>query len=552
MIRTIVVEDEMLVRVGLKATIDWDHLGLELVGEAGNGEEGWQLYQAQRPDLVLTDIRMPLLDGLGLIERIRETGGRTEIVILTYYKDFEYLKEAMRLGVSDYVIKVNMSPEELHSVLERVVQRIIGRIGRDQEQERLAYEARFSTAVKRRRFLKGLMLGEFAAVPEEELLSAWAGHGLAKAEMLSTLLISLDRYPRLRRELGDRQAKSLVETLLTLMEEALPGTPEVHLLVLGDDQIGAVLFGWGGRREHREEVLRVAGVLRTAMASFTRHSATIGIGGPVSSPRDLASAFIQSLRGVKERFYQGGNRIFQIEDPPPHVPGPPWPLVEETGLKAMIGQGCAANSRAFMAGFVRRARAERYGEEHLRQLFARLFVVVDQAASEEGLEPGDPLQNGACSWLDLIAGCDTLDELAEEWLRYASMVQHAIEEAKGYRKFNPLVQRAMRHVADHLGEDLRLRDMAEEMNVSAGYLSQLFSEETGEHFSDFVNRLRTERACRYLRSTRLPASEIGHLVGFNDPKYFYRVFKEFTGRTPAGYRQAALEAGDDLEQEHED
>lgn len=118
--KVLIVEDEVLVREGLKSVIGWDKLGMEVVGDAANGRQALEIYERERPDIVLTDIRMPVMDGLELIARIREEDKKTGIVILTCYEEFGYLQEALRMGVSDYILKLKMKPAEIEAAMAKV------------------------------------------------------------------------------------------------------------------------------------------------------------------------------------------------------------------------------------------------------------------------------------------------------------------------------------------------------------------------------------------------------------------------------------------------
>ena len=122
--KVLIVEDEVLVREGLKSVIGWDKLGMEVVGDVSNGKQALEVYERERPDIILTDIRMPVMDGLELIARIREKDKKTGIVILTCYEEFGYLQEALRMGVSDYILKLKMKPSEIEAAMEKVKKKL--------------------------------------------------------------------------------------------------------------------------------------------------------------------------------------------------------------------------------------------------------------------------------------------------------------------------------------------------------------------------------------------------------------------------------------------
>lgn len=118
--KILIVEDEVLVRCGLKSMVNWEKLGVDVIGDASNGKEALEIYKENKPDIIMTDIKMPIMDGLELIEKIREEDHTTKIVLLTCYEEFSYLMRAMKLGVSDYILKLKMKPDEIEKAIEKV------------------------------------------------------------------------------------------------------------------------------------------------------------------------------------------------------------------------------------------------------------------------------------------------------------------------------------------------------------------------------------------------------------------------------------------------
>ena len=119
MYKVMIVEDEVIVRVGLRNMISWSDLNMTVVGEAQNGKIGLQMYYEKKPDIILTDIKMPVMTGLDMMKQIRRTDTATRIVILTSYEDFELVRQAFQLGISDYILKLEMFPEDLQKVMQR-------------------------------------------------------------------------------------------------------------------------------------------------------------------------------------------------------------------------------------------------------------------------------------------------------------------------------------------------------------------------------------------------------------------------------------------------
>lgn len=134
--KILIVEDEVLVREGLKTLVDWKRLDMDIIGLAANGVEALEIYEQEKPDIILTDIKMPMMDGLEMIARIREKDEGIRIVLLTCYEEFGYLQEALRLGVSDYILKLKMKPDEIENAMERIGRRMDEKQGQEEPDDR--------------------------------------------------------------------------------------------------------------------------------------------------------------------------------------------------------------------------------------------------------------------------------------------------------------------------------------------------------------------------------------------------------------------------------
>ena len=124
MLKVMIVDDERIIRYGIVSMVHWEKLGLKLVGEASEGREGYELFLKKRPNIVITDLKMPGLNGLEMIRKIKELDDNIKFIILSGYEDFSYAKEAIHLGVSEYLLKSDLMPEDIEQILFKIVQEI--------------------------------------------------------------------------------------------------------------------------------------------------------------------------------------------------------------------------------------------------------------------------------------------------------------------------------------------------------------------------------------------------------------------------------------------
>ena len=213
--KVLIVEDEVLVREGLKSVIGWDKLGMEVVGDAANGSHALEIYERERPDIVLTDIRMPVMDGLELIARIREEDKKTGIVILTCYEEFGYLQEALRMGVSDYILKLKMKPAEIEAAMAKVKKKL------DEDEENGAgpdgaeeFRLQKEEELKRYIFYHQVSIGFFRSRMERLNLAV-------KEKDMVLLRVVIQRYEKARLKIMDDRGMLIRFVILNTTEEIM-------------------------------------------------------------------------------------------------------------------------------------------------------------------------------------------------------------------------------------------------------------------------------------------------------------------------------------------
>ena len=232
--KVLIVEDEVLVREGLKSVIGWNKLGMEVVGDAANGRQALEIYERERPDIVLTDIRMPVMDGLELIARIREEDKKTGIVILTCYEKFGYLQEALRMGVSDYILKLKMKPAEIEAAMAKVKKKL------DEDEENGAgpdgveeFRLQKEEELKRYIFYHQVSIGFFRSRMERLSLAV-------KEKDMVLLRVVIQRYEKARLKIMDDRGMLIRFVILNTTEEIMEKYPEA--ILYGQD-VGARLGG---------------------------------------------------------------------------------------------------------------------------------------------------------------------------------------------------------------------------------------------------------------------------------------------------------------------
>ncbi|UUZ95489.1 response regulator [Paenibacillus sp. P25] len=514
MYRVLLVDDEPFARMGLRATFDWEGNGFRLVGEASNGKNALPWIERNEVDILITDIAMPVMDGLELIRTARERCPQMKFILLSRHSDFAYVREGMRMGASDYLLKPTLEPADLKEVLAKVVDQItedrkINELYAKQELsgKRLELEKAFAK----------LLVGEPAPLPWNEELP-WLKDGYR------IILCLLDGAGHLRSEDGG----VFMEIMIEEAQESFYGMAEDGIAFRGGaDQLVLVVPEPPVWEEYLKSVLTCFhAALKARGFSFT-----LGISGKYQGIERFKQAITEGRHAVKRRFYEG--------------PGGIYPYMTDCGGAAGIEE-----SKLLLSRFKASLRdAEK--EQALRDLegLFRRWSSHRPAPLQVKREAQEPLtlfhllkdnRTVPIEQIEALRYIETVEEV-KGWIRAAFEAlwkpEEETEEESGFHR--RIVGRAIDYLKHHYTQNISLQEVADHVAMSKNYFSELFKKDTGQNFIDYLIRLRLKRACELLRTTTLKVYEVAEMSGFNDVKYFGKVFKKVMRMSPAEYREKA-------------
>lgn len=544
-----IVDDESLVRIGLQSIIDWEKSGYRITGVFKNGEEALAAYAKQPFDVVLTDIRMPGMDGFELMREIRKIEPNAHIIVLSSYNDFEYTRQAIKLGVKDYISKYEMEPEELLRVLAslppvekpagasmRVMPREIGAAGEDGN---LAQEAR--------------RLLDHPQAPLKELPVRADGEepGLEPDADAADM-----QLPLLRRRLGEYGGAFRWIALMPYPRQAGYSSAERKAMIhLADEMFSRlrnpVLLGESGGYIHgvyacdasgdgegddRADCARMAEEWTSAFLQKLNVSLAVGfaspspLGGSWSDSRSYAESAVESslfYGGVRFRELCGEQGAFSEEE---------WlALYKQIKQRIRYMQfGALADELSALIA----EKGSRYKPtEWIRLGVAAASQLADFLIERYDPEPAELREQFGALWP--FAESMGAARSAEEWRRTLSSVTARTHDAVARRQARgSWIERVKSHLEAHYGDPIKLEDMAQLANFSENHFSQRFRQETGQAFSDYLTDLRIREAVRLFRDTGLSTEEIAERVGYGNPNYFVKVFKRKTGQTITDFKGA--------------
>ncbi|TLS49118.1 response regulator transcription factor [Paenibacillus antri] len=521
MYQIFIVDDEIAIRTGMKRIIPWEEYGLEICGEASNGLEAFRYITEHQPDLVVCDIRMPVMDGLELIRQAHAKGVRSRFIVLSGHNDFDYVKEAIQYHVENYLLKpVNV--DELKQTVRQVTKKL--------ETEQL----RHVIDIEGKEMIKHNVLNRIV----HQQISSYEFKNKLELFQPDMRLTDADaQVAVIDFSSDDPDGRWMAPEMLREVERMCLSTIDPAQAIPFIDFAGRVVViymlrnGAPGQARMQRDLQNVYD--RSAKPAGIRWMMTVG--NAVSSYKLLHESYRNALDAQPARlYYNERDVIFYEEVQRKRTPDKPamsmdYRLIEELTLECK-GDELVAYIRD---GFDRFGREE--ADPHSVR-FVALEVVISllRVLRAEGVAPSQVFEDEH-RLLHLVNEFNDMERLLHWLLLKTDKTVLAIEARKA-SSLSKVTKDLLAYIDRYYHENFSLKSLAQEMHFNAVYMGRLFRNETGEVFSEYVTRVRIDKSLHLLRSTNKKVNEIARALGFNNANYYCAVFKERMGVTPTEYR----------------
>ena len=533
MLKVFLVEDETVIREGLRDKIPWDQYGYRFVGEASDGEMALPLIRKTRPDLIITDIKMPFMDGLSLSRMVKEEFPKTKIVILSGYDDFEYARRAITIGVDQYVLK-----PVTRASLRTVLQEIREKIEREQQQEdyqtKLADEMREYEQFSMRHFFEKMLEGEMSVT---EIYEEAAKKSLdLSASGYNLIFLYMQENKK-------GMPESNVNHFVQVQEEILHyflRFPQYILFRWNINCYGILVRGdWDRIQEDTDQAVEQIRTVCEADSSDYEWYA------PVSDPVERLSMLPECYDRVRQysayRFIYPEQHFFTKQTLQNNLSTLDDTQIAEVEYSQMspemIQDFLAKGSRMEVYSFVE-SYLQNVGDALNSKMFRDYIILNIRFTILAFLETIGASKE---DYYDRIGEYQDQVHIAKEevnaYFAEALLAALAIRDEQTSGQSSKILKNAMDYIDAHYADEtLTLGSIACEVQVSANYLSSVFSQNMRMTFTEYVTDKRIDKAKKLLRSTDLATAEVAAQVGYKDSHYFSFVFKKTQGVSPREYR----------------
>ncbi len=540
MIKVLLADDDYIVKDVLLSMIPWKELDMEVIGFVENGQQALDLCLLHKPELLVTDIRMPLLNGLEVALYLREYGLKTKVILISGIQDFDYARTALDVQASGYLLKP-IRMKEVIATLKKVIETI------ELETNRAAYLDKIQTRLNenlplaRATFLYNLLHGTFDA---GDKLSEKLEYFLLPFHPEETVVAAvgvIDNYGTIAGSRTESEMQMLNFTVRDIMEQSINNYQAGVSITTQDNEFVLIFHKEYCNIDKITELLEGIFVLAKELDNL---SLSFGIGLPVDGIHSVSSSYYGALKALDYKFYVGSQSIIQIDDIT--APGNFRSIMNEDSslrlqtlqkellrrikLGDTAGVGCLMDEYYLVL-----TQPEAFSKEYIRGQFFELIIHAYRESCETESELPEISSRYNIATRAVLKAETVSDIRMHTQKMLSSIAQHFSN--KYTNRHLMLTEQIKSYIEQHLSENITLNDIAQAVYMSANYICAVFKKECGQTIHEYMQELKMLEAKKLLGDTKMKVFEISESLGYETPHYFSYAFKRYTGKTPYQFRK---------------
>ena len=543
MYRVMIVDDEPLILAGIASLLYWKEYGCEISGKAANGQQALKLMEEQKPDIVITDIKMPGMDGIGFMKAVKERGWDDVIfILLTNLEEFSLARQALSLGAVEYLVKMELTEEKLADSLKLAMER--------REMKRKAEAAGTAVTVSRedavREYIEKLLTdgGTFSGGASSgnagEASAQHQGEGYDSCLRRPVLaIISFNYgYEGFSSDFTREDQKKVISFAENIIEQMVKGYFDHSCLVRRELNSLVLVMSTDGIEDYREQIRSLGEKIISVVKDYFEVSVSVAVSSRKESLGEFGALLYEAISATNHYFYHSLDPVvFYSEECETSA--------RHTGsfhigfLKKDLSQAVALNDSGRLEEILDQVacllREHNPSRQQAVNACANLYFFLS-SFFEDGEEPDFPYE---VNIMEKLGRLGTLGQIIQ-WINWFKEAVSQILERRRDTRVDKIAEMVREYVMEHYKERITLGQAAEALNISQGYLSTAFKKQSGESFTNYVSAIKIEKAKELIASHQYMMYEVSDLLGFDTPFYFSKVFKKVTGMSPKEYEAQCL------------
>ena len=527
MLKVIIVDDEILIRVGVKSCLDWGKYGFEVVGQAEDGIKALDLIEKKKPDIILTDIKMPNMDGLELIRVIRKRYPHIKVIVLSCYNEMDYVKRAMKLGAEDYLLKLSVQPDMLLETMKRVKEVI----ERERKEELKTNKLEKKISINKQ-ILKDNLYKKFidGLIEAEELLLALNKLDVnLKLGSYSVVCCRIDGG-YLENSLEDQHLREY--SFRNIVEEVLEDYCQCDIAEV-DNGFYILLVANNGYLNLVEACNKVSNTVKKYLNTIV----SFGISTEETKICRLKDIYLQACCALDYMFYYGRGSITQFNEKRCFINDHIFiDMSLENLILNQIENLDADGAWLLIEEFIEKlTNSIMYSPESVKYSFVEVFYALNSLVKKYNLQDKFIYSDIRTNISDILS-METIEDLKVWFKEYIQNLVTFLSEIKLERE-RPEIAKIKTYILNHLDKNITLENAAAISNLSKAYFSTIFKQEVGESYTDYTNRVKMEKARELICDFGLRCYEAAEKVGISDESYFSKLFKKYIGENPSSIKK---------------
>lgn len=531
MYRVMLVDDEPLILAGIASMLEWEQYDCRIVGKATNGQQALEKMEELQPDIVITDIKMPAMDGLELIRQAQEKGFQSQFILLTNLEDFALARKAMRLGAMEYLVKLEISEEMLAEVLKRGISRCQKLRPRQEETAALAVPLEDSI----RSYFRRVLVYDMDGKADETL------KGLIRERFKEPVLVLIHFNYGAEGFSSDFTREDQKKTMgfaEDIINEMVRGFFDQSSLIRRDQNGFILVVSGAGVEDYRESIRKMGEKFISIIKDYFGVPAAVAVSQKGETIEEFPDLLYQVMSAMNYTYYDSSEPIVfyseKCETSSRHSSN-----FNISFLKKDLGQSIrnrdAGRFEEIMEQVISLLKEHQPTRPQAVNGCSSLYYFVMSFFEEQG-EGDFPYAVDIIGQLNRMS---TLSDIIQWTCGFKEKVSAVLMEKRAV-KIDRHVELACQYVKEHYREKISLGQVSEQLGVSQGYLSSTFKKQMGQGFTDYVNTVKVEKAKELIGAHKYMMYEISDMLGFDTQYYFSTVFKKIAGCTPKEYESQTL------------
>jgi len=531
MLKVVIVDDELLVRIGLRSTIQWEQNGFEIIGDFSDGHKALSVINECKVDILITDIKMPKMDGIELTRRVKEINDDIKIIILTCYDEFDYAKQALLLGANDYIIKSIMEPSDLLNSVLKIKKEIENTLKKHEELDFLKSEVESQKSALKKKAILELFKGEFNSV--EEIIKNLKRLGVEFAyKHFCLVCLKIDNFEVNYKKIDLVSKRVLRDSILNIINSIMTSNYNGIAIEVIDGTFTCILSVNSSLYSAEEAGIKFSLMVQEAVKSYTQITVSCLISSGINDIKEISTKYENTINHLKYKVFLDCNCIIthsDIETFEMEVNNNIFDREKE--IYYYLNEGNKERVKEIIDQEFSKINKGKASLSLLNYICGQLISILNRASMEIGysLYNNNEFFNIKEVWdLENV-------EIIHKWMVEQYTLISNIIIGKRLNCDNDIIRDAMKYIGSNYMRSITLGDVAKHVNVSRTYFSQIFKEETSENYIDYLNKIRIQKAKELMKFNRYKSYEVSERVGFQDSSYFSKIFKKIENKTPSEY-----------------